>query len=697
MSGDTSLGAPVLRGRGEICETLTELVEAIRRGESRVLVLRGEPGIGKTALLEYAIEIGSDARIERAAGVASEAEIPFAGLHRLCAPMLDRAEQLPGPQRDALRVVFGFGDGGEANPLLVGLAVLGLLAEVADEQPLLCVIDDAHWLDRASARVLGFVARRLNGNPVALLLAAGESTEMNEFSGLDEVNVDRLGEADARQLLASVVRVPLDEGVRDRLVAESRGNPMALIELPHELSPVELAGGLGLTGRMPLSGRTPESDRHRIEALPAETRRLLLVAAAEPLGDPVLLWRAAKLLGIGEEAAASAEAAGLVELEQRVRFRTPLVRSAVYNDASPGERHGVHQALAEVTDPQIDPDRHAWHRAQAASPPDEDVADDLVLSAGRARDRGGLGAAAAFLERAATLTRDPQLRARRALAAAEAMHATGAHGPALELLAAAEMRSLDELQRARLERLRGLIVFDRRRGADAFPLLHRAARRLAPLDPRLSRATYLAALGAAAYAGRLREVDGLAAAAEEARNGVSGTAGGCAVDSLLEGLAARITEGHAAGTPELRRALSAFDGESGAGPAGAARFLMLACGGGDFLWDGEVCEALARRQVQRARDEGALSVLPFALTFQAAALIMQGELGAAAARIEEADAIAASSGIAPLPHASLLLAAWRGRGEDAERLFEDSAVDAAERGEGLLITVVDYATAVLNN
>jgi DNA-binding CsgD family transcriptional regulator len=696
MAGNNSAGAATLCGRGKICETLAEVVEAIRSGESRVLVLRGEPGIGKTALLKYAIEIGSDVRIERAAGVELESEIPFAGLHRLCAPMLDRSELLPAPQRDALRVVFGQGDSGEPSRLLVGLAVLGLLTKVAGEQPLLCVIDDAHWLDRASAQVLGFVARRLEAKPVALLLAARESAEMREFSGLEELSIDRLGEADARELLASVVRVPLDEGVRDRLVAESCGNPMALIELPHELSPVELAGGLGLTGRMPLSGGIADNDRRRIEGLPAETRRLLLVAAADPLGDPVLLWRAARLLGIGERAAAPAEAAELVELDQRVSFRPPLVRSAVYREASWRERHGVHRVLAKVTDPKVDPDRHAWHRGQAASPPNEGVADELVLCAGRAQDRGGLGEAAAFLKRAAALTRDPALRAGRALAAAEAMHDTGAPGAALELLAGADLRPLDELQRAKLHRRRALIAFDQRRGADAFPLLRRAARMLAPLDPELSRMTYLDALGAAAYAGRLREVHGLVAAAEEARSAAPAVRAR-AVDSLLEGLASRIIEGQAAGTPELRRTLSRFDGENGAAAAGAARFLMLACGGVDFLWDGEVCDALARRQVQRARGEGALSVLPFALTFLAAALVMRGEFAAAAARIEEADAIAASSGIAPLPHASLLLAAWRGRGDDAVRLFTDCAADATERGEGLLTTVVDYATAVLHN
>jgi DNA-binding CsgD family transcriptional regulator len=657
MSGHSSPAAPALRGRGEICETLTALVEAIRRGESRVLLLRGEPGIGKTALLEYAIEIGTDARVERTAGVESEAEISFAGLHRLCGPMLDHADLLPAPQRDALRLVFGLDGSGEPNHLLVGLAVLGLFRKVAREQPLLCVVDDAQWLDQASARVLGFVARRLGAEPVALLLAGRESTA-SEFSELEELNVEGLSEADARQLLASVARVPLDEGVRERLIAESRGNPMSLTEGPHRLSPVELAGGLGLNGGMPPSRGLVESDRLRIEALPAETRQLLLVAAAEPLGDPLLLWRAAGLLGLGEEAAAPAEAAGLLELNHRVSFRTPLFRAGVYNEASRSARRGVHGALAEATDPQIDPDRHAWHRAQAASPPNDGVADDLVLSAGRARQRGGLGEAAAFLERAAVLTRGAELRAGRALAAAEAMHETGAYGAALELLAAADTRPLDELQRARLERLRGLIAFDRARSADAFPLLHRSAERLAPLDAALSRATYLDALGAATYAGRFHDAEGLAA---------------------------------------VKRALRGSGREHGAGVGGAARFLMLACAGADFLWDGEVCEALSRHHVRRARREGALSVLPFTLTFLATSLVMQGEFGVAAARIEESDAIAASSGIAPLAHASLLLAAWRGRDEDAIRLFEDCAADATERGEGLLITVVDYATAVFHN
>jgi len=390
MTDKNSAGG-TLRGRGKICETLDELIEAIRRGESRALVLRGEHGIGKTALLGYAIDQGADARVERIRGVESEMGIPYAGLHQLCAPMLDCSERLPAPQRNALRMVLGLCEGGEPSRLLVGLAVLNLFAAVAVERPLLCVVDDAQWLDRASARVLAFVARRLEAESVALLLATRESEEMPEFSGLAEKSVEGLSEADGRELLASVVRVPLDEPVRDRFVAEARGNPLALIELPQELSPQELAGGFGLTGRGPLPGGIENGYRRRIEGLPGETQRLLVVAAAEPLGDPILLWRAAGLLGIGEEAAAPAEAAELVELGQRVSFRDPLVRSAVYREAPRGQRLGAHRALAEATDPQIDPDRHAWHRAQAASWPDSAVADELVLSVGRAQVRGGLG------------------------------------------------------------------------------------------------------------------------------------------------------------------------------------------------------------------------------------------------------------------------------------------------------------------
>jgi hypothetical protein len=468
---------------------LSGLLEAARGGRSGALVVHGEAGVGKTALLEDAIASAAGMRIARVAGIESEMELAYAALQQLCAPMLGSLDRLPDPQRQALGAVFGLWAGEPPDRFLVGLAALSLLADAAQEQPLLCVIDDAQWLDRASAQALGVVARRLLGEPVALVVAAREPGV--EFRGLPELLVGGLGEADARDLLGTVISRPLDEQVRERFIAETGGNPLALLELPRGLTQADLDGGFEVMAAPGLLGRLEDSFRRRLEALPQAARRLLLVAAAEPTGDPVLVWRAAGLLGIGMEAAVPAEAEGLLMIGQRVIFRHPLVRSAAYRAASPEERRAAHQALAGATDSQADPDRRAWHRAQAAAGPDAEIAFELERSAGRAQARGGFAAAAAFLERSAALTPSPGQRAERALAAAHAKYQAGAFDAALGLLAAAEAGPLDELQRARSDLLRGQIAFASSRGSDAPPLLLKAARRFEPLDQRLARDTYL--------------------------------------------------------------------------------------------------------------------------------------------------------------------------------------------------------------
>src|SRR6476661_3806362 len=459
--------AHVFHGRRVEREALDRLLEAVRGGQSRVLVVSGEPGVGKTALVEFEVGSSSEFRVMRAVGVESEMELAFAALQQLCAPMLDRLDRLPAPQQDALGVAFGLRTGNAPDRFLVGLAVLSLLAEAAEERPLVCVVDDAQWLDLASAQALVFVARRLLAEAVALVLVTREAGE--ELEGFPHLVVEGLRNGDARALLGSVLRVPLDERVRERLVAETRGNPLALLELPRGLTPAELAGGFALPDSPGLSGRIEDSFRRRFAALPADTRRLLLVAAAEPVGDPVLVWRAAGRLGIGVQAAADSD--GLLAIGARVTFRHPLVRSSVYRAASPQERQAVHRALADATDPQDDPDRRAWHLAQATSGLDEDVASELQRSAGRARRRGGVAAAAAFLERATELTPDPARRADRALAAAQAKHQAGAFDPALRLVAIAEAGPLNELQRAQVQLLRGQIAFALNRGNDVPPLL----------------------------------------------------------------------------------------------------------------------------------------------------------------------------------------------------------------------------------
>jgi DNA-binding CsgD family transcriptional regulator len=685
----------VLQGRRRECAVLERLLEVTQLGQSAALVVRGEAGIGKTALLEYAAERAGGCRVLRAVGVESEMELPFAGLHQLCMPLLDGLERLPTPQQDALGTAFGLTSGARPDRFLVGLAVLSLLSDATEEQPLLCLIDDAQWLDQSSAQVLAFVARRLKAESIVLVFAERDPGGLDAFTGLSQLRLEGLSEAHAGELLASVVRGPLDERVAGRIVAETRGNPLAVLELPHGLSPAELAGGFAPTSVLPLPGRIEESFRQRAELLPADSQHLLLVAAAEPIGDPTLLWRAAERLGLGAEAADPAEAAGLLTLGARVTFRHPLLRSAIYRAASAEKRRSAHEALAGATDPEFDPDRRAWHRAQATLAPDEEVAAELERSADRARARGGLAAAAAFLERAATLTPDPAQRARRELTAAQATHESGAPAAALRLLATAEGRPLDVLQRARLERLRAQLAFASRRGRDAPPLLLHAARHLEPLDAELARETYLEALAAAIFAGRLGSGRGVREVAEAARAAPAAPPART-LDLLLDGLATRFADGYAAGVPLLRRALDAVFQDDGHTEE-EIRWLWLACRVAPDLWEDETWHELAARQLSLAREAGALTVLPLAATYRAGVHVHAGEFAAAAVLIEEADAITEATGNAPLGYTSLVLAAWRGQEAEALEVIEASREDAAERGEGRAITLAEYATAVLYN
>ena len=686
----------MLLGRRREREAFDRLLEAVRGGESRVLVLRGEPGVGKSALLKYVFEQASGFRVERAAGVESEMELAFAGLQQLCAPMLGRLERLPPPQRDALRTAFGLTSGAAPDRFLVGLAVLGLLSEEAAERPLMCLVDDAQWLDRASLQALEFVARRLFAESIALIFAVRQSREDPPLAGLPELMVEGLGDDDARALLGSVILWPLDERVRDQIVAETRGNPLALLELPRGLAPAELAGGFGLPGVRPLPARIEDSFQRRLVPLPPETQRLLLVAAAEPVGEPTLVWPAAGRLGIGVEAADAAESEGLVEFGARVTFRHPLVRSAIYRSASPQERRDAHRALAEVTDPQTDPDRRAWHLAQAAPGPDENVASELERSATRAQARGGIAAAAAFLERSAALTLDPVQRAARALAAARANAQAGAFDVALRLLATAEAGPLDELQRARADLLRGQIACLSTRGSDAPRLLLKAAKRLELLDAGLARETYLEAVSAAVYAGRFATGGGLRESAEAARAAPAASQPPSADDLLLDGLALLITEGHAAAAPTLKRALSAFSSRHISTEQGL-RWFWLACPAAQILWDDESWDVLSSRHVQLCRDAGALGSLPIALTQRAGLQLFEGDFAAAASLIEEAGAIAEATGSEFPPYAALWLAAFCGREVHASELIETSTKDLVRRGEGVGLSFVLWATAMLYN
>jgi DNA-binding CsgD family transcriptional regulator/tetratricopeptide (TPR) repeat protein len=683
-----------LLGRRNESATLNGLLEAVRAGESRALVIRGDPGIGKTALLEYVVERATGCRVAQAAGVQAEMELAFAGLHQLCAPMLDRLERLPGPQRDALGSAFGLAAGDAPNRFLVGLAVLSLLAEVSEERPLVCLVDDAQWLDHASAQALVFVARRLLAESVAMVFAVRTGGEEQELTGLPELVIEGLNDRDARALLA--LQGPVGERVRDRIVAEARGNPLALLELPRAMTPAELAGGFRRLDAPGLAGRIEESFRRRLDPLPAETRQLLLIAAAEPVGDPAMLWRAAERLGIAADAATPATAADLFELGARVRFRHPLVRSAVYRVASHEERRTVHRALAEATDPDVDPDRRAWHRANAAPGPDEDVASEIERAAERAQARGGLAAAAAFLERSAALSVDPARRAARALAAAQATHQAGLPDAALGMLATAQAGPLDELQRARVDRLRAQIACVMNHGRDAPPVLLAAAKRLEPLDLPLARETYLDALWAAIIVGRLADGGGVLEAAMAARAVPPAPEPPRPADLLLDGLAVLLTEGHAAAAPTLERVLSAFRGDDISQEEGL-RWFWLACHVARLLWDDESWEVLCTRHLRLSRDTGSLTVLHLALNQRMGMHEHSGELAAAAALSEEVEDVGEAIGAQLGPYGALALAAWRGREADLSELIDAMMDDVVARGEGTGLAIIPWASTLLHN
>jgi DNA-binding CsgD family transcriptional regulator/tetratricopeptide (TPR) repeat protein len=680
-------GSPALRGRRRECDTLDNVLRDVRAGHSRVLVLRGEAGAGKTALLNYLTEHVRTGRATRAAGVEPESEIAYSALQHLCAPLLDHLDGLPEPQRDALATAFGLSPGNPPEALLVGLAVLGLFAEAAADQPLVCIVDDVQWVDRMSEVILTFVARRLDAESVALVFAVRSPGDEQVLGGLPDLRVEGLPVADARALLDAVLPGPVDDRVRDRIVAETRGNPLALLELPRGLTPAELAFGFGAQSATPLVSRVEEGFQRRVTALPADTRRLLLTAAVEPIGDVPLLWRALECLGIGPAAAAPAEAAGLVEFGTRVRFRHPLVRSACWRSAEAAELREVHRALAEVTDPDQDPDRRAWHRAHAAVGPDEAVAGELERSAGRALARGGRSAAASFLERAAELTLDAKPRAARVLAAAHARFDAGALTRVPDLLAAAELGPLDPLQRAGVERLRAQVAFARDPGRGAGPPLLAAARRLEELEPAAARETYLSALGAAVHAGRLG--DGDLRRAAEAACGVP--AGDEVAGLLLTGLTVWSLDGYAPAVPHLRRALGTLTADED------LPLLWLAGPVAHEVWDDAAWFRLSERAVGVARDTGALSLLPTALAFRAGALVFAGRFAAASDLLHEADALAQATGLAVHPSGALTLAAHRGRELPAMELIDATVREAGVRGEGRLFGLAGYATAVLSN
>ncbi|GAA4950341.1 LuxR family transcriptional regulator [Nonomuraea thailandensis] len=667
----------------------------VRSGPGRALLLRGEAGVGKSALLDYLVGRSAGCKVVRAAGVESEMELPFAGLHQLCAPMLDRRDRIPGPQSEALAVAFGHSAGSPPDRFLIGVAVLSLLAAASEDQPLLCVIDDGQWLDQASTQTLTFVSRRLFAERIGVVFSVREPAAGPEWRGLPELAVGGLPEDDARALLDSAVPGRLDERVRDRIVAETRGNPLALLELPRGLTAAELAGGFWRPDAQPLVSRIEHSFARRVRSLPEPTQRLLLTAAAEPLGDMTLLLRASRLLDLPMSAGAPAEEAGLIELGSRVRFRHPLVRTAIYRAAGPADRRAVHRALAEAIDPAADPDRRAWHRAHAAAGADEEVAAELVSSADRAQRRGGVAAVAEFLRRATELTPDAATRALRALSAAEAALRCGAFDIALRLLHMADEAPADELHRARVELMRARVAFASGHDMAAPRLLLEAGRRLEPLDIELARDTYRDAMGAALLAGGFAEGGGVLAVAGAVRAAPK-PARHRPGDLLLDSLAALYADGYPAAVPPAREALLAFRAEDKSG-ANEQPWLWLAGVTAADMWDDESWVILTERHVRVARDVGDLSVLPLTLNSLAVVRLFSGERAAAVSLVAEIQAIAEATGGALAPYGALVLAAWHGDESAAAPLIEASTADVMARGEDSGVLVTCWARALMLN
>ncbi|MFC3452153.1 AAA family ATPase [Amycolatopsis speibonae] len=665
-----------LVGRRDESDRLLALARAAGRGEGGVLVLRGEPGIGKSSLLDHVAHAAPEGfQLIRASGSEFEGELPFAALHQLCVPALAHLDTLSAPYRDSLLVAFGLADGAP-DPFRVGLAALELLATAAAKRPLLCVVDDAHWLDTASARALTFLARRIAAEPIAMVFAARDQDPIRGLDELPGLTVGGLSDAHARALLAEEKTVTLDERVRDRLLAEARGNPLALIELPK-------AGGFALPAPSPIASRIERSFRARMAELPRDARRLLILASADPTGDPGLLWAAARLLDLDVPAASTAaEASGLILFGTRASFCHPLARSAAYRAAEPEQRHAAHRALAEATDPDSAGDRRAWHRAQATTGPDEQVAAELELSASRAQARGGVAAAAAFLERAAALSLDPGKQVERTLAAARTTLEAGGTDAAADLLASIDTEKLAVPQHASVDLLRGRIAFVQ--GADGAvrgpELILGAARRLADVDPERSRECFVAALEMGLVVGRAAGVLDRVLDAARSAPATSRT------PDLLDALVRLTTEGHQAGVPSLRRVLTGDD-------AGWTRTPALATVLAGELWDIDLHATIVGWLVRTGRDTGAPMTIRLGLSQVAMHAVLTGHFGRAMAAIAEEEAIADALGDPPQLYSRVHLAAMRGRRQEVL----DLSAEATDRGNDQLTANIHWATAVLYN
>jgi DNA-binding CsgD family transcriptional regulator len=680
-----------LSGRQREQAALDQVRLDVRASRSRVLVVRGEPGIGKTALLDDFCRRARDVFVIRGVGIESESELAFAGLHQVCSQMPeDKLELLPQPQQEAIRVALGHSFASAPSPLLLGTAMLNYFADIAGKRPVIAVIDDAQWLDRATSQTLAFVARRLDTESVGLLFAVRERCE--QLQGLAELVVSGLATADAHQLLRSALLTPVDERVRERFIAETMGNPLAILELCRTLTDLESASGL--RDSRGLWARLEETFERRIETLSPAARSLSLIAAAEPLGDPILVWRAAELLDIPRATSDELENAGLLRMDARIVFRHPLVRSAVYRHAEPEARRCVHRALGEAINAALDPDRRAWHRALAAQGPDDEIAAELEQSAGRAARRGGLGAGAAFLERAVLLSEDAETRGQRALAAAEANLDAGQPGHADELLSIAKLVAQSELEVAQREVLEARLSYMRGRGRDAPALLLSAALRVDALGGSSTRNMYIPALAAALYAGRLSAGPGVGDVAAAARASPTHPRPGIR-DLYIRTMATFLTDGHAAATPLAREMVATLRGRELSSPDDAA---VLAAGHtlAALLWDDKAWVDLYSRALQLARNLGCLDVLPTALSGRVGCYVMEGEFAAAALLVHEGKELSDAVGIPVMPYPEVTLATY-GPPPVAFELIQAARHAAVERGEGLALTFCDMMEAILCN
>jgi DNA-binding CsgD family transcriptional regulator len=665
-------------------QKLDALLAAVRDGLTGVLVFRGEAGIGKTALLEYAVGSARDMQVARVVGVESEMELGFSGLHQLLVPFLERLGQLPVPQFDALGAAFGLVEGPPSDLFLVGLAALTLLADAAVRRPVLCVVDDAQWLDQASAVALGFVARRLFVDRIGMLFAVREPSERPvTFEGLCDVTLAGLPDVQAWELLASVA-AGLDQPVGDRIISETRGNPLALVELGGELTDEQLAGISPLPEPLPLGRRLEERFLSRVRRLPEEAQTLLLVAAADPSGDPALLWRAAARLGLGRDAAEAAEVDRLLELTPSVAFHHPLIRSAVYHGASSLARRQAHEALAAASDPDGDADRRAWHLAAATTTANEEIALQLEGSAIRAQARGGYAAAAKFLERAADLTPDADRRAGRLLAVVQAELTAGSAISAQARLREVGLRKGDAAQHAEALRLQGAIHVAVGRAADGFEVLLAAARAREDIEPIASRDVYLEAIEAAVYAGRSARLR-IAEAMTTCQRPAPSTAAGF----LIEGYLKRFSGDYNAAATLFRRATAdLLEDETG------VRWMFLGCLAAADLWDIDLWRALCARSVRVARETGALRSLPYALALLAGAEFRSGRLRVCVALGEEATEIsAATTGILPEGDQDAALLVWTGPETAARAAIDAQIRQLLSRGCGT--GFADHCRAVL--